>query len=136
MSIEGIWLAAKTHGSGFIITEKLIFHPDGTGTYEVYDWSLQFYEEFQWALLSEYRICITGTQRFFADEDRTTVLSIRSRFRFPDAAFSIQAHEPSDEIIKHVLRIELGINYADTYFLSGEPVDAHPPPEFRLSSDS
>jgi hypothetical protein len=49
MDIHGIWCAMRRQKSGYTYTEQLAFLlPDHTGTYEVYDWTLQYYDTFAW----------------------------------------------------------------------------------------
>jgi hypothetical protein len=129
LQITGIWLAAKTHGSGMVILEKLAFLPDGTGTYSVHDWALQYYDNFEWELTGESEIRITGKDRFFMDSERTTVLKTDSSFDFPKVSFSISGHQSGEEAVD-VLRMDLGPDYSNTFFLSKDPVESYTPPAF------
>lgn len=129
MQITGIWLAARTHGSGMAIVEKLAFLPSDTGTYAVYDWSLQYYDTFTWELLDEGRMRISGEDRVFMDSDRTAVLKTDSRFDFPKVPFTISSYLPEEDRVD-VLRIELGPDYSNTFFRSKDPISSYEPPAF------
>jgi hypothetical protein len=133
MQITGLWLAARTHGSGIAIVEKLAFLPGELGTYAVYDWTLQYYDTFTWKLAGEDRISIVGGERFFRDSQSADVLSTDSRFDFDDVPFSITSYLPEDDRVD-VLRIELGPDYSNTFFRSKDPIAAYEPPSFEKES--
>ncbi len=133
MQITGIWLAAKTHGSGMAIVEKLAFLPSDTGTYAVYDWSLQYYDTFTWELLNEGSMRISGEDRFFMDSERTAVLKTDSRFDFSETSFTITSYLPEEDHVD-VLRIGLGPDYSNTFFRSKDPISSCQPPSFDQES--
>ncbi|MGQ0798797.1 MAG: hypothetical protein ACT4NL_01615 [Pseudomarimonas sp.] len=129
--LVGVWSNDCMYGPGAPADEILIFAPDGSGRFEVYNWLLCSVDYFAWSVSAPGVVEIRGLKSLQVEPDeKLTYFPQPSDFTFTGLNYAIAVEDtPSGKSLR-VLRLKLYDWVADHYGLVQSDLAGYEEPDF------